>query len=200
MAPGVDVLFFQHPDRHLNLAHELLLVAKIERADGALEPLLVALLEKTVFLDEAALLQRVVHPGPDLVHQHRLGEIVGGAVLKTLHRGGDLRHTGEHDEGHIGPPAVHLPEEGEAVHLGHVEIADDEGHFALVLQQDQRLPPIGGLERRESLGQEHLGESPPDLGIVVDQERAGGISRPHRGAAGRRGHGQQSMQAHGNLQ
>jgi hypothetical protein len=56
VSPGVHVLLFQHPDRHLDLAHELLLVALVELADGGLEPLLIALLQVTVLEDEAALL------------------------------------------------------------------------------------------------------------------------------------------------
>src|SRR5262249_6131373 len=33
VAPGVEVFFLQHPDRHLDLAHGLLLLARVEPAD-----------------------------------------------------------------------------------------------------------------------------------------------------------------------
>ena len=177
MASGVDVLFFQHPDRHLDLAHELLLVAGIELADGRFQPFLIAVLEVAVFENEAALFEGVVDPGADFIDEDRLCEVVERALLQAFHGGRDFGDAGEHDHGDIGPAAVQLAEERDAVHLGHVDVAHDERHLPVLFHQRERFAAVAGFQRRHALRLQNSCEGVAHLRIVVDNDRAVGRDR-----------------------
>ena len=124
----IGVLGFERMHEHLHAIDQRLLVEPVELPDPALE---VGLVE-TVLEDEIALFQRLVEPGPHLFGNDRLGEIIQRADPQALDRRGYLGHTGEHDDGHLGIETERLPEEGDAIHVRHVDVGDAQRDFAVL--------------------------------------------------------------------
>ena len=74
---------------------------------------------------------RPVHDGPQLGHVHRLGEIVGGALLDGLDGGLHVAMAGDHH--HLGLRGLlpGLAQNGESVQVGHLEVGQDDVEIIL---------------------------------------------------------------------
>ena len=132
---------------------------------------------------------RPVHDGPQLGHVHRLGEVVGGALLDGLHGGFYVAVAGNHHHLGVGRLFPGLAQDGQAVQVRHLQIGQDDveiflgqqagagraagGHGAFVTDPFQALGHGFGVET-----------------IVVDDQDfqpLAGLAR--RGGFGGAGHG-----------
>ncbi len=129
------------------------------------------------------LLQRLVHPRPELVHQHRLGEVVDGTVLQAVHRRLHLRQAGEHDHDGVGPLLPQRPEEGDPVHPGHLDVGDDQRDLAQLLEERQRLLAVARLAAGDSEALHHPRDRPPHQRFVVHHQAANRGAPPIRQGA-----------------
>ena len=106
-----------------------------------------------------------------LLEVDRLDEEVGGPVLEGLHRGLDLPHAGEDEDGGVGVDGPRPLEEGHAVHHRHVDVRHGEGR-PLRLEDGEALAPVLRGTALPAAGEEELLEDAARLPIVLDDEHA----------------------------
>ncbi len=75
----------------------------------------------------------------DVVGVGGLGEIMAGAELDRLHRGGDAGEAGQHDDQHGGIVRVQGLHAGEAGSAGELQVDDGVAGRALAQQRLQRI-------------------------------------------------------------
>ncbi len=147
------------------------------------EPLVLAPLDQ-----EGPVLERALGGVEELLHVDGLEDEVVGAVLEALHRGLDVAHAGEDQEGRVGVQRACLLQELDASQGGHLHVGDGEGRPEL-LEERQALLAVDRLPALEARALEELGQHPADLPVVVHDEDAavkGGLAHevwpPWRGA------------------
>ena len=85
-----------------------------------------------VGLGQPQALGRLVHHGAKLTHVERLGEVIGSALLDRLHGRLDIAVAGDdHDLG-AGIGLLGLAKNGQAVHVRHAQIGEDDVEIVLV--------------------------------------------------------------------
>src|SRR5581483_5506728 len=127
------------------------------------------------------LAQPGVDRGHQLVARERLREVVVGAEIHSAAQAGAIVERGEEHERGIGEAGLGAQrlEHREAVHLRHVDVAQDE--VGLVAPRElQRDAPVLRAHRRETLDLEHEQDVVADPGLVLDHEdfllaRQGGV-------------------------
>ena len=131
VAAGVGVLRLQRVHQGLHPVDQRFLVAAVQLPDAGLEILLI----ESVLQHQLALFQRLVHPSAHLFHHHRLGDVVEGAELEALDGRSHVGHAGQHDDRHVGKEPERLAEEGDPVHLRHVDVGDAERDLTFAAQE-----------------------------------------------------------------
>ena len=76
-------------------------------------------------------LGRLVHDGPQLGHVHRLGQVVGGALLDGLHGRLHVAVAGDHHHLGVRRFLLRLAQNRQAVQVRHLQIGQDDVEFVL---------------------------------------------------------------------
>ena len=120
--------------------------------------------------------QQVVDVHAELLHVEGLGEESVGAALEALETVADIGHGGEHDDGYIADIDVGLDhaEHGEAVHLGHHDVADDEVVALSVDAGEKLLQSLTAVmaDVEAVVASELVADVGTNLFVVVDEEDA----------------------------
>ncbi len=127
-------------------------------------------------------LQRLALDAGHLVQAHRAGhhllqlggrdrfdEVAERAVLHRANRAFDRGAPGHQDERDVQVVLAYRPQELEAVHLGHRDVADDHVEVALARRRRSGLAVEGDLDR-EARGAQRPCVGAGDRLFVVDQE------------------------------
>ena len=144
---------------------------------GRLEELGLLLSAAVLTLQVEARVDEVLDVHAQLLHIEGLGEEGIGTALQTLQAVADVGLGGKHDDGYMRQIEVGLDhaEHGEAVHLGHHDVADDEvvGHVVL-LGREQLLQALAAVVADAELivVRQLGGDIAADLLVVVDDEHA----------------------------
>ena len=109
-------------------------------------------------------------------HLERLGvggleDVVAGARLEALHRGGDGAVAGQEHHRDLGPGGLHPVDELEAVRTRHLEVAEDDVH-GRARERPQRFGDRGRGQGLEAAGAQDLDEGVPHVGLVLHDEHA----------------------------
>ena len=112
--------------------------ARLERAHGAAQPLVVA---QQVLVREHAL-----HHGDQLLGLDRLAEVVGRAVAQRLDRAVDRGVGGEQHERHAGRDPARAAEQREAGHALHLEVGEHQIGGLALERRDRGLGAVDALE------------------------------------------------------
>ena len=107
---------------------------------------------------------------------HRLRDVVQGPQLQTLDRRVHLGHAGQHDDGHVRIAQQGLTEEGDPIHLGHVDVRNADRDLPHPPQDRQGVGPGGGLDRGQPMRRGDAHEHLPHLRVIVDDETACGCA------------------------
>ena len=94
---------------------------------------------------QAAILQGAADGGEQLFALERLEQVVVGAVAQRLQGDLDIVDGGHHDDRHVGILFLGALEEGDAVHLGHHQVGEDEIEFLARFEQGHGFDAAGGL-------------------------------------------------------
>ena len=178
VASGVGVLDLEGIRQRLHTRKKELFESPRLRLDLFLEPLLVF----SILEDEAPFLEHLRDAGAHLLEMERLGEIVHRALRETAHRDLHVRHRGDHHDGGVRMMGPNVPEELDAVHARHAEIADDQ-RDRLSLESVYRLLTVRRLETSEARASHQMREHLAQARLVIDDE-AGGKRVRHRGVDG----------------
>ena len=119
--------------------------------------------------------QRHPDPGQQLGHAERLGQVVVGPGIESVHLVVLAAPGGQDDDRHLRPLA-HPGDDLHAVHVGKTEIEDDEiGHPGQHVGQSH--PPRLGLDHFVPVVGEGRLQEAPDGTVVLDDEdaRRGGV-------------------------
>ena len=121
-------------------------------------------------------LQQVLDVQMQLFHIEGFGQEGVSTTFQTFETIADIGHRGEHDDGYVADVDVGLdhPQHGEAVHLGHHDIADDEVVAVLGSRREQFLQSLATVGTEVELVEtsQFAGDVVAYLGIVVDNEYA----------------------------
>ena len=111
---------------------------------------------------------------------HRLGHELAGATLqRRLHPFG-VAIGGDHEYRQVGPPLLHLRQQVEPAHAGHVDVGDQQDDLladAAVELVQRRLAGQGEVEQVKPLAHlaaELLAEQHLDIRFVVDHQHSDG--------------------------
>ena len=107
--------------------------------------------------------------GEQVVHLERLRDVVVGAVLHGLDGAGAAAEGGHHDDFEVGILALQLPEDGEPVLVGQLDVHHHEVGHLLGDGRDALGPGRGVLRLVPGILQQVCQEI-PDLGLVIDDE------------------------------
>jgi hypothetical protein len=139
-------------------------------AQHAAQPL-AALHARAQLLDlalQVPALEQLAHLHAQRLHLEGLGQVVGGAALHGLHRGGDGRGAGQHDHGRRPGHALELGQQLEAAAPGHDQVEQHEvGRRRR--QGAQRLVDAGG-EHHLALVPQDQAQRLADAPLVVHHE------------------------------
>ena len=143
-------------------------------ADDVLEPEgLLELPAQVAVLDlKAAMTQRTLHRHAQLLDREVLRQVVEGALADGRDRRLDRGERGDHDHGQRGIELVRAAEQLHAVHLGHLQVGEEE-IGPLGLQQLERAPRVAGGEAAVLAALEHPHAVLHHVGLVVDDQDAG---------------------------
>ena len=142
--------------------------------DESVEPVLAPQLafELPILLLQPLALERVGDGEPQLVELERLGDVVIRAELHRLHRRLG-RSEGGHDEHHRSRRVLlRGAQNGEAVHLPHAEVGDDQVERVALERLDGGFAAVGQRHGIADLPQ-HDAEQLSHALLVVDDQHAG---------------------------
>ncbi len=124
-----------------------------------------------VLLDEAAFVERLRHPRAHLVQVKRLGDVVERAHLEAGDGTLDLGD-GRHDD-HRGlrPAGDHLAQQGDAVHLRHPQVGNEQRH-RLLFELGEGLDARPRFAALKPLSFEQADQHTAQARLVVDDETA----------------------------
>jgi len=115
--------------------------------------------------------QRPAHRGVQFLVGKGLGQVLLGADLDRRHGSFNGRVAGDHDHFGVGQVLPHVPDQLQAIGLGHLEVGDDQIDGS-VLQDRQSLGYSGRREDRVALGtQVPLQDLDRVRHVVHDQDR-----------------------------
>jgi hypothetical protein len=90
-----------------------------------------------------------------------------GTRTQGLYGGFDARMGGHQDEQRLWAEAPYLPQQGDAVHAGHSEVADDELEFARFKDLERFFGGLGGADVVALVAQ-YVDQAVSARGVIVD--------------------------------
>ncbi len=124
--------------------------------------------QAAIFQYQMALFRGVPDRRDEPVRGIGLGQEIVGAVLHALHGGCDVAMPGDEDHRNVGIDIAHAPEQLQAVHVRHADVAYDYA-VELTRQQRQRGARAGVRIHFDAVQLECLRVGAQQLLVIVDE-------------------------------
>ena len=139
------------------------------------EEIVQAPLESQVLRDELSALERLADDADQLGALEGLGEEVHRPVLHRRHRLLDGAEGGEQDHVDVGHRRLDLAQQLEPGEARHAQVGEEQVHPALA-QAIERGLAVGGEHHGVPLAGEGALQALPHRGVIVGDEKGGGLS------------------------
>jgi hypothetical protein len=124
---------------------------------------------------------RRAHPGQQLVHAERLGQVIVGPGVERFHLVRGVGPAGQHDD-RRGSPAAQPADHVHAVHVGQSQVEDDQVRRVGGGQRQRLRPGLGRVHRVLPRPQVDP-QRPQDLRLIVNNKHPGHWSPSSQGGS-----------------